>query len=162
MAERGRGGRGGQALRPAPLDLCLARSKEGGDSGLHRHSEGAQLCIHLPLVDQPSHGSGAETSLQTLLRGLAKGREGGGSAQDEGVVPLVSVGVDECGRLRVRAADEDCGHAQDVALETGGHQSVDVLPTRHQHLAGLVETNKGQGQRCPLTLRRGHRHRRRR
>lgn len=68
-----------------------------------------------------------------------------GRAEKERLVTLVGATVDQVGRLRVGACDDDAGHPHDVELEAGGVEPLDLFVGRHQDLAALVAALLGAG-----------------
>lgn len=66
-----------------------------------------------------------------------------GGAEDERVVAGVNVGGDEGSGLRVGTGDDEVGGAHDVALETDGNETVDVLRNGDKDLSGHVTTLLG-------------------
>lgn len=65
-----------------------------------------------------------------------------GVSEDEGVIPLVDVGGDEGGSLRVGSSDDEVGNSHDVVLKSNGDKSVDVLRDGDENLRGRSRSSR--------------------
>mmetsp|Transcript_82936 Transcript_82936/g.222482 ORF Transcript_82936/g.222482 Transcript_82936/m.222482 type:complete len:618 (-) Transcript_82936:32-1885(-) len=147
----------GAGKLPAPEGLGAAKKLAGEGAGVLVGDAGELGVLGVPLGDfllgsvvllEGLKNGGVEGHHGVVL--LPGGHVGGGlgvavraglgvgGTHDEHVVARVLVGLDELGGLSVGTGDDDGLGAHDVALETGGHEAIDVLAGGHENLAAHV------------------------
>ena len=141
-----------------PIEVGQVRlAEDGGGSGAHlRHAlarvddgiEGRELGLLTCRLDRLAHRLWEGRDLGLLIPlalilarsdgGVERRHVGRGGAHDEGVVARVNVRRDEGRGLRVGARDDEGAHPEHVRLQPRRAQAVEVLLSRHEHLATHV------------------------